>query len=73
MKPQSLPPYRISARCQLNWNPEKPGLPFWDEHSLNARRLYERLGFVRAGTKKFIVGTDVQQDVVYARPVKNAF
>lgn len=39
------------------------------EVNVDARRLYERLGFVRAGAKKFILGTDVQQDVVYARSV----
>jgi ribosomal protein S18 acetylase RimI-like enzyme len=39
------------------------------EVNVNARRLYERLGFVRVGTKKFILGSDVQQDAVYARSV----
>ncbi len=39
------------------------------EINVNAQRLYERLGFVRAGTKTFILGTDVQQDIVYTRSV----
>ena len=41
------------------------------EKNVRAHRLYERLGFVNVGNKTFVVGTDVQQDVVYARSIEN--
>lgn len=37
------------------------------EKNLHAQRLYRRFGFVRVGVKNFVLGTDVQQDAVYAR------
>ena len=37
------------------------------EKNVPAQRLYERSGFVRTGSKTFIVGSDVQQDAVYSR------
>jgi diamine N-acetyltransferase len=41
------------------------------EKNVRAHRLYERLGFLKVGNKTFVVGTDVQQDVVYARSLGN--
>jgi len=37
------------------------------EKNMPAQRLYERSGFVRTGSKTFVVGSDVQQDAVYSR------
>ena len=37
------------------------------EKNVPAQRLYERSGFVRTGSKTFVVGSDVQQDAVYSR------
>ncbi len=41
------------------------------EKNLSAQRLYERSGFVRVGAKEFVLGSDVQQDVVYTRSLGN--
>jgi diamine N-acetyltransferase len=41
------------------------------EKNVRAHRLYERLGFLKVGTKTFVVGTDIQHDVVYARSLEN--
>ena len=43
-------------------------LGVWEEN-LRAQRFYERVGFVRVGTKPFVLGSDVQQDAVYERPL----
>ena len=37
------------------------------EKNVPAQRLYERSGFVRTGSKNFVVGSDVQRDAVYSR------
>jgi ribosomal protein S18 acetylase RimI-like enzyme len=37
------------------------------EKNVPAQRLYERSGFVRTGSKTFVVGSDVQRDAVYSR------
>ena len=39
------------------------------KRNFRAQALYERLGFVRVGTKTFVLGADVQQDLVYAKPL----
>jgi len=41
------------------------------EKNLSAQRLYERSGFLRTGSKTFIVGSDVQQDAVYSLSLEN--
>ncbi len=41
------------------------------EKNLSAQRLYERSGFLRTGSKTFVVGSDIQQDVVYSRALEN--
>ena len=46
--------------CETMW------LGVW-EKNLRAQRLYERFGFVRVGTKPFVLGSDVQQDAVYEK------
>ena len=39
-------------------------LGVWEEN-IPAQRLYECSGFVRTGAKKFVLGSDIQQDAVY--------
>lgn len=41
-------------------------LGVWNKNN-RAQRFYERLGFIRIGSTTFILGKDVQQDVVYER------
>ena len=45
-------------------------LGVWEKNML-AQRLYERSGFVRTGEKKFVLGSDIQQDAVYTRSLGN--
>ena len=42
------------------------------ERNVRAVRFYERWGFAAVGEKAFVVGVDVQRDVVMARPVTRA-
>jgi RimJ/RimL family protein N-acetyltransferase len=37
------------------------------EHNPRAQAFYAKCGFVQAGTKPFVVGTDVQNDWVMLR------
>ena len=39
------------------------------EHNHGARRFYDRHGFVQVGSHPFTLGTDVQTDLVLARPL----
>jgi diamine N-acetyltransferase len=51
-----------ALRCDVIW------LGTWDQ---NARGIsfYEKWGFEKVGTQTFLLGTDLQSDVVMARPV----
>lgn len=40
------------------------------EKNLRAIRFYEKLGFRKVGTKEFILGSDLQKDHIFARPVE---
>ena len=40
----------------------------WDQNA-RAIRFYEKWGFEKVGTKTFLIGSDLQSDVVMARPV----
>ena len=39
------------------------------EHNLNAIRFYERLDFIHFGSHKFLLGNDLQTDILMKRPV----
>ena len=56
----------VDEACRQGY--KRVWLGVW-EKNLRAQRLYERFGFARVGTKTFVLGTDVQQDAVYARSV----
>jgi GNAT superfamily N-acetyltransferase len=51
-----------ASGCDVIW------LGTWDQ---NARgiRFYEKWGFEKVGTQTFLLGTDLQSDIVMARPV----
>ena len=40
------------------------------EKNLRAIRFYEKWGFKKVGTKEFILGSDLQKDHIFARPVE---
>lgn len=40
------------------------------EKNLRAIRFYEKWGFTKVGTKEFVLGSDVQNDHIMARPVE---
>ena len=40
------------------------------EKNLRAIRFYEKWGFKKVGTQKFILGSDVQNDYIMARPIE---
>ena len=42
-------------------------LAVWEQNP-GARRFYERWGFVEVGEQPFVLGTDVQRDLVLSRP-----
>jgi len=44
----------------------KVWLAVW-EHNARARKFYERWGFVEVGEQKFVLGDDVQRDLVLAK------
>jgi GNAT superfamily N-acetyltransferase len=50
------------AGCDVIW------LGTWDQNA-RAIRFYEKWGFEKVGTQNFLLGTDLQSDIVMARPV----
>ena len=40
------------------------------EKNLRAIRFYEKWGFKKVGTQKFVLGSDVQNDYILARPIE---
>ena len=42
------------------------------EKNLRAIRFYRRWGFTKVGTKEFLLGSDLQNDHIMARPVDMA-
>ena len=40
------------------------------EKNLRAIRFYEKWGFTKLGTKEFVLGSDLQNDHIMARPVE---
>ena len=40
------------------------------EKNLRAIRFYEKWGFKKVGTQKFVLGSDVQNDYIMARPIE---
>ena len=40
------------------------------EKNLRAIRFYEKWGFEKVGTQKFVLGSDVQNDYIMARPIE---
>jgi ribosomal protein S18 acetylase RimI-like enzyme len=49
-------------RCEVIW------LDVWERNE-RAIAFYKRRGFVQVGTQAFVLGSDVQRDLLLARPV----
>ena len=55
--------FAVDSGCDVIW------LGVWEQNQ-RAIRFYERFGFEIVGETTFLVGTDLQRDVVFARSIR---